>query len=109
MDKKALSANLDQIAADLANLLERVNVMRGEVDTVVHNLEQENQYIRERLQDLEQLQEPKETKNTEALRLQSQQSLTKLYEDGFHICQASYGAKREGECMFCLELLYREP
>ncbi|WP_368251343.1 initiation control protein YabA, partial [Enterococcus sp. 2201sp1_2201st1_B8_2201SCRN_220225] len=40
----------------------------------------------------------------------SRMNLGKIYEDGFHICRESYGARRENDeqCVFCLEVLYRE-
>lgn len=33
--------------------------------------------------------------------------LSKLYEDGYHICNVNYGGLRKGDCLFCLQSLQR--
>ena len=37
------------------------------------------------------------------------ESVRRIYQDGFHVCNDFYGQRREQdeECMFCDELLYR--
>lgn len=36
---------------------------------------------------------------------QSQSTLTKLYDEGFHICNYSYGQLRiDGDCLLCLSM-----
>ena len=33
--------------------------------------------------------------------------LTRLYEQGFHVCNLNFGAKRNDQCLFCAALLQR--
>ncbi len=33
------------------------------------------------------------------------EALTKIYDDGYHICPANFGRRREEECLFCLTFL----
>jgi len=38
------------------------------------------------------------------------ENVSRIYDDGFHVCRDFYGQRREqdAECMFCDELLFRE-
>lgn len=109
MDKQELYQSLETVEVQLQDALLQVQAMKEMLTSVVNNLELENKYVRERLQELEKMQVPTVQKEEDAsARSQVQENLNHLYEDGFHICPSSYGAKREGECMFCLEILYRD-
>jgi regulator of replication initiation timing len=33
--------------------------------------------------------------------------LTRLYEQGFHVCNLNFGSRREDQCLFCAALLQR--
>ncbi|BDR56658.1 initiation control protein YabA [Xylocopilactobacillus apis] len=33
--------------------------------------------------------------------------LKEMYQQGLHICSVFFGDKREGDCLFCLEILTR--
>lgn len=34
-----------------------------------------------------------------------EKAILNLYNTGYHVCPASYGQKRDGECLFCLQFL----
>lgn len=47
---------------------------------------------------------------TENLFLQgeSYEKLGKLYKEGYHVCPASFGQVRQGECLFCIAFMEKE-
>lgn len=116
MDKREVSDKLIAMREQLAVMNEELEAMRIEWDEFFvrsHNLEMENHYLRERLNTLNEAAHT-ETKastksQTEDLGLsKARQNLMHIYEDGFHICNISYGQRRENDeqCMFCLDILY---
>ena len=103
-EEKSLS--IEQVEATCIQLLEEINVLKKEYERTISNLETENQHLRERLYDLDHLQEETKEEEHSELLSRSRRNLEKLYEEGYHVCQASYGGKREDSCMFCLGILY---
>ncbi|SHG41748.1 Protein of unknown function [Thermosyntropha lipolytica DSM 11003] len=47
---------------------------------------------------------------TENLFLQgeSYEKLGRLYKEGYHVCPASFGQVRQGECLFCIAFMEKE-
>jgi regulator of replication initiation timing len=39
------------------------------------------------------------------LQAESFENLGALYTSGYHVCPVSFGARRDGECIFCVALL----
>ena len=60
----------------------------------------ENDKLRERLNEEEET-APTKTKHV-------RENVSRIYDDGFHVCRDFYGQRREldAECMFCDELLF---
>ncbi len=116
MDKRELYDGLTKLENDLQQSLEQLSEMKESLQQIVEKnttLELENQKLREYLQELDQKNnepEPAEDLKQDAGMSKSRMNLEKIYEDGFHICRESYGARRENDeqCVFCLEVLYRE-
>lgn len=105
---------------DLYDQLQELEVVQGQQldklkalqDPLAQILEQnselkiENQHLRTRLQELENIPEVKNDP-TQGLS-KSRQHLEKLYEEGFHVCTIMYGSRRENNepCAFCLDVIY---
>ena len=73
----------------LNDLLDKLQELRIKVDS----MEVQNARLLERL-------------SVENIRSEGQEELTKLYDEGYHIC-ATYSAQRRNgeECLFCLSFL----
>ncbi|EOH87071.1 DNA replication initiation control protein YabA [Enterococcus asini] len=112
MDKRELYDGLSNLEEDLKNSLGQLSEMKAALQEIVEKnttLELENQKLREYLQELEREAAPVPSETKQEMS-KSRMNLGKIYEDGFHICRESYGARRENDeqCVFCLEVLYRE-
>lgn len=105
MENSNLFADLEKMTLMCQQMAEKLTMITSEYKEVVDNLEMENQHLRERLADLEAIQEKEPAEQTEVLS-RSRQNLEKLYDEGFHVCQANYGARRDGPCMFCTNVIY---
>ncbi|AMB99222.1 hypothetical protein AWM75_04015 [Aerococcus urinaehominis] len=122
MNNRDVTAELNDMQASLdlmqANL-DKLNQSWQEVAVNNRDLETENRYLRERLQELTLLYETslqdqvvnsgpvsvpsKENEGLSKARL----NLKNIYDDGFHICNEFYGQKREAgtECLLCVNKL----
>jgi len=82
------------------------------VDDILY-LEERLNSINQELKELRSKAEALETQNArlwarfseEGLLGQGQEALSRLYEDGFHICHAHFAQPRFEECLFCMALL----
>ncbi|MCZ0717904.1 DNA replication initiation control protein YabA [Aerococcus kribbianus] len=119
MDKREMTDKLLAMQEQLAQMSQEVESLSREWDELLvnsHNLEMENHYLRERInayssayQDGQDSANHNATQASHDLGLsKARQNLMHIYEDGFHICNISYGQRRENDeqCMFCLDILY---
>ncbi|MCR4962308.1 MAG: DNA replication initiation control protein YabA [Firmicutes bacterium] len=79
---------------DLEQWRKKLNAVLDEGDALherVADLEKENALLQERLMNGDK------TDGFEAV--------TKIYDEGYHICPANFGRTRDEECLFCLNFL----
>lgn len=105
MENNNLFTDLEKMTLMCQQMAEKLTMITSEYKEVIDNLEMENQHLRERLADLEAIQEGELAEQTEVLS-RSRKNLEKLYDEGFHVCQSNYGARRDGPCMFCTNVIY---
>ncbi|MBF0806012.1 MULTISPECIES: initiation control protein YabA [unclassified Streptococcus] len=102
MEKKDILVTLDNFSNHLIRTLNDLESMKLAVREAIEEntlLRLENEKLRERLSQME-TETPVKTPN-------QREGLNRIYLDGFHVCTYSYGQQREGECVFCDELLNR--
>ena len=120
MDEHHVAEEITALKSDLQGMIEKIDAINEEWDKLLissHNLKMENFYLRERVQELTELNdslsqntaktdEPAD-EDTPQVMSKARQNLMNIYEDGFHI---SYGQRRgnDEQCMFCLDILYGE-
>lgn len=105
MDKRELFDALDNFSQELMVTLAEVEAIKKNLKDLVEEntqLRLENQKLRERLGEVAEVAPVHKAR-------QGRDNLEKIYLDGFHVCVAFYGQRRENdsECMFCDELLFR--
>lgn len=123
MDEHQVAEEISLLKEDLQSMIEKLDKVNEEWDKLLissHNLKMENFYLRERVQELTELNESMDTKQEDnaeesekgnpQVMSKARQNLMNIYEDGFHICNISYGQRRgnDEQCMFCLDILYGE-
>lgn len=126
MENREISDQLNELKTQLAEMLSSVDEINDQWTKNLiasHNLRMENHYLRERLQTLaeENEQQAQLLNNSDKAKQANQvnasdamvmskarQNLLHIYDDGFHICNVSYGQRRDNDeqCMFCLDILY---
>ena len=87
----SLTAELQEIAEKLQSALAQIEKMK----LVAESLEDQNKILREKL-------------STERIRGEGFESLSQLYDEGYHICHDYFAQRREEPCLFCLSFLYEE-
>lgn len=123
MDEHHVAEEITALKSDLQGMIAKIDAINEEWDKLLissHNLKMENFYLRERVQELTELNdslsqntaktdEPAD-EDTPQVMSKARQNLMNIYEDGFHICNISYGQRRgnDEQCMFCLDILYGE-
>lgn len=110
MSPKEISEKLDQWQDNLTQMTLETSTLIEEWRALVienQDLKTENRYLRERVQELTAEAEKENQQQKKDTLTPALQNLMNIYEDGYHICNISYGQRRENDeqCMFCLEIL----
>lgn len=81
--------------------LEEMAVKFQQLKDVTYKLSRENQKLQEENLELKKLVFDKKA-NVPG---KSFQNLMHLYREGYHICHPSFGERRKGDCLFCLQII----
>ena len=88
--------NLSKQLAGMQQTLSQLTEQFQQLQSYVANLEAENEWLRQQAA-------PAVTNSqsdTDGLH-----ALQKLYDDGIHVCPASFGKTHNGGCLLCMEVL----
>ncbi|WP_413627570.1 DNA replication initiation control protein YabA [Fructilactobacillus vespulae] len=107
MDSKQINENIDQLSLQFSQMVTEVAKMKDSISAILEEnseLKIENEHLRELLRSSE-----KKGHTVHGLS-KSKKNLEKLYNQGFHICNESYGKRREKNesCIFCTQIIYGE-
>lgn len=91
MIQVSLTEELLALEETLKDALAQIEKMKLAAESV----EEQNKILREKL-------------STERIRGEGFESLSQLYDEGYHICHDYFAQRREEACLFCLSFLYEE-
>jgi regulator of replication initiation timing len=87
-----------ELSQALREMEEKIQKFLEEVQTLqrhVHHLEEQNEFLRAQLY-------------AERGQGTGFKNLTRLYEEGYHVCPAHFARSRMGDCLFCVSFLNKE-
>ncbi|MGP4082801.1 DNA replication initiation control protein YabA [Pseudalkalibacillus sp. R45] len=118
MDKKEIFSRVSEMEEQIGSLYKQLGDLKNQLATLLeenHHLEIENRNLRSRLEREKQPVggQASSKKNDSQKHVpdigEGFDTLARLYQEGFHICNLHYGSIRtEGDCLFCLSFLNKK-
>ena len=101
MDEELLTA-LAHFQEQLQEITDKFHDMKE----ITYNMYKENEKLKRENRRLKKYVFDKKSKDKdESDRGKGFSNLNHLYDEGYHVCHASFGEKRGGDCLFCRQLL----
>ncbi|MCQ9210402.1 DNA replication initiation control protein YabA [Granulicatella seriolae] len=112
MPNRQLYDRFQQLQSNMLKQMEALNSIEKEMQDLIqtnHNLVMENKHLKDKLDSMVEPQAEVLPSEAQEKKLsQSFLNLENIYFQGFHVCNADYGKRRNNdeECIFCTDKLY---
>lgn len=102
-----MNDGMDKLSLQFKQMVTKIDVLREQINSVLEEnseLKIENEHLRNLLDN-----SGKPNEGVQGLS-KSKKLLEKLYNQGFHVCNESYGKRRlqHESCIFCTQIIYGE-
>ncbi|KXS48498.1 MAG: hypothetical protein A8274_65 [Halanaerobium sp. 4-GBenrich] len=98
-----------EILSSLAHFQEQIEALSlrfHKLKDITYQLYQENEELQRENEELKSLLFKDQEKAEEAVvKKEGYSNLIHIYDEGYHVCPLSFGERRKGDCLFCLNLL----